>query len=298
MNLQHLYYFQKLSELQHYAQTANTLNVSQSNLSYAISSLEKELDVELFEKRGRNVHLSADGELFLEYVNRALRELETGKDAVSGSFALSRNTVRVGAFNVQAAYELIEEFKAGESHPEINFILHHRKSFMTLRDLKNKKVDIGICSYTKPDPTLTFIPMQRQNFVALLHHQHPLADRETLDLREIARYPVIIPNGSSDGMYRKIIGLFDAIGETPIQNNEAEFVSAAAYLAGKGYGITLAVYAPVFHQHEVKIIPVTHPSNDFRLYLAYAKDLWHSRVVNAFIEYVKAKVSEQKAAIE
>ena len=62
MNLQWLYYFDAIAELEHYTRAAEQLHVSKSNLSHAISELEDELGVELFERKGRNIHLTKYGE--------------------------------------------------------------------------------------------------------------------------------------------------------------------------------------------------------------------------------------------
>lgn len=51
MNLQHLKYFDVLAREQHYTRSSKLLNVTQPSLSNAISSLESELGVPLFEKR-------------------------------------------------------------------------------------------------------------------------------------------------------------------------------------------------------------------------------------------------------
>ena len=48
MNLQQLYYFKTIAQLEHYTKAAEQLNVSQSRLSHAIGDLEKELQVTLF----------------------------------------------------------------------------------------------------------------------------------------------------------------------------------------------------------------------------------------------------------
>lgn len=61
MNLSQLYYFRKLAELQHYAKAAKELYITQPSLSNAISSLEQELGVSLFQKTGRNIHLTKYG---------------------------------------------------------------------------------------------------------------------------------------------------------------------------------------------------------------------------------------------
>ena len=50
MNLYQLRYFVTLAKLQHYLKASEQLCITQPSLSHAISSLEKELGVKLFEK--------------------------------------------------------------------------------------------------------------------------------------------------------------------------------------------------------------------------------------------------------
>lgn len=50
MQLQWLYYFVTIAELEHYTRAAEKLKISQSNLSHAIKSMERELGAELFER--------------------------------------------------------------------------------------------------------------------------------------------------------------------------------------------------------------------------------------------------------
>ena len=50
MNLFHIRYFVKLAEVGHYTKAAQELHITQPSLSHAISQLENELGVPLFEK--------------------------------------------------------------------------------------------------------------------------------------------------------------------------------------------------------------------------------------------------------
>ena len=65
MNLYHLRYFSTLAHIEHYTKAADILAITQPSLSYAISTLEEELGVKLFEKNGRNVTLTKYGKVFL-----------------------------------------------------------------------------------------------------------------------------------------------------------------------------------------------------------------------------------------
>lgn len=52
MNLFYLRYFVTLAKVQHYTKAAEQLCIAQPSLSHAITQLEKELGVPLFEKMG------------------------------------------------------------------------------------------------------------------------------------------------------------------------------------------------------------------------------------------------------
>ena len=66
MNLNHLKYFVKLAQIEHYTKAAKELCITQPSLSNAIAMLENELGTYLFEKQGRNITLTKYGKLFKE----------------------------------------------------------------------------------------------------------------------------------------------------------------------------------------------------------------------------------------
>lgn len=76
MNLQHLHYFVTLAHMEHFIQAAAALNITQPSLTYAINTLEEELGVALFEKKGRNVTLTRHGRQFLEEIEPAVKQLD------------------------------------------------------------------------------------------------------------------------------------------------------------------------------------------------------------------------------
>ena len=82
MNLNQLIYFASLAQLQHVTRASEKLNIAQPSLSKAIANLEQELGVDLFEKQGRNVVLTRQGKLYLDYVEKALESLEEGRSAL------------------------------------------------------------------------------------------------------------------------------------------------------------------------------------------------------------------------
>lgn len=82
MNLLHLRYFAELAQTLHYTRAAERLCIAQPSLSHAISQMEAELGVPLFEKVGKSIVLTHYGEQFLACAQQTLMTLDNGVDAL------------------------------------------------------------------------------------------------------------------------------------------------------------------------------------------------------------------------
>ena len=147
MNLQQLYYFRKLAEVQHYTEAAKALYITQPSLSDSIASLESELSVALFQKKGRNVQLTKYGEEFSQYVNQSLEILEHGialmkekSDSMTGTIDIGCIPTLLGDF-LPDALDLYHEH-----HPQVNFNIFHEKSIPVAEGVSAGTYDIGFCS--------------------------------------------------------------------------------------------------------------------------------------------------------
>ena len=95
MNLFYLRYFVTLAHIQHYTKAAEQLCITQPSLSHAISQLEKELGVPLFEKSGRKTTLTRFGEEFLTCAEHTLSTLDAGIESIRHS-SRGEGLIRLG----------------------------------------------------------------------------------------------------------------------------------------------------------------------------------------------------------
>ena len=91
MELSQLRYFIAVAELGNMSKAAETLFVSQPNLSTSISRLEEEVGAPLFERRRGKISLNQNGALLLKNVKRPWRSW-TPASRPSGSRAPARKT--------------------------------------------------------------------------------------------------------------------------------------------------------------------------------------------------------------
>lgn len=113
MNLQHLTYFNKIVECGILSKAAEELFITPSALSRAIASLEEEVGVALFDKKGRNIILNRYGKVFYAYVKRAIMEINEGLNATQSMANILTGSIRVSSiFSVGTNFipDLLTEF--------------------------------------------------------------------------------------------------------------------------------------------------------------------------------------------
>ena len=83
MELRTLATFIRVAQLRSFSQAARETGYSQSAVSTQIGQLERELGTPLFDRVGRTVSLTQQGQIFLEHAQNLVRMSETAKSQCS-----------------------------------------------------------------------------------------------------------------------------------------------------------------------------------------------------------------------
>lgn len=288
MNLYHLRYFVTLAHLEHYTKAAEELMITQPSLSHAISLLEKELGVSLFEKEGRNVVLTKYGKMFLSDTEKSLEILDSSTKTLK--------MISVGEGRIDLAFlrtlgtdfvpEITQNFLQAHCGKSIEFHFHTgATSVDIIQGLKERKYDIAFCSKLEKEQSIEFIPVANQELVLIVPNDHPLSDRDTIDLIETIPYPQIIFTQKS-GLRPIIDNLFKQIGKQPKVAYEVEEDQVIAGLVSKNFGIAVCPNMPILNFMNVKVLKITSPSFERYFYLAVMKDRYLSPVAHKFKNFV------------
>lgn len=296
MNLYHLRYFVTLAQMEHYTKAADVLAITQPSLSYAISSLEEELGVKLFEKTGRNVVLTKYGKAFLTDVKEVLSRLDSSvkdlKLAGKGEGGIDLAFLRT--LGSDFVPKIIRMFLNANPEKKIEFNLFCDRGISEdiLDGLKERKYDIGFCSKIKNEPLIEFIPVAKQELVVIVPHDHPLASKEQIRLDETLPYPQIIFKKGS-GLRHIVDGLFDTIEASPQVAFEIAEDQVAAGFVANGFGICVAPNIPFLQSMDVKILPLVSPSWQRNFYMAMLKNVYQPPVIEAFKKFVIEQTSHE-----
>jgi DNA-binding transcriptional LysR family regulator len=236
MDLLQLRYFQVIARHEHVTRAAEELHVGQPALSRTLARLERELGVQLFDRDGRSLRLNRYGKSFSDYVDRALRELEAGRDAVRESAGLERGVVAVASETLRTVSDLLAEFR--HSHPGVRFRLYQSTADRMLNQLQTGEVDICFASQPLTGALLESEDLVSEEVLLAMPVTHPLAGRRRVRLHELDGAPFI---STRRGYWLRALAdqLFIAAGVRANITCEADEPAAIRSLISDGLGVGL-----------------------------------------------------------
>lgn len=295
MNLDHLRYFVKLSELRHYTRAAEQLCISQPSLSHAISQLESELGVPLFEKSGRNTVLTRYGEEFLECAQRSLGILDAGMESLQRS-AKGEGIVRLGflrTLGVDFIPKLTSDFIAADPNSGVEFSFHSDLSSGLIDGLLQHKFDLVFCSEPEMSLGLTAAPVTSQKLVMIVPNGHPLADRGSIGLAETLEYPAVwFAKGS--GLRKVVDGMYEQVGGKPISVVETEEGEVIAGLVAAGFGIAVVPDMDMLHKLDISVLEITSPPYHRDFFMVWDDSVFMSPAAQRFRSFVLGRASTRE----
>jgi DNA-binding transcriptional LysR family regulator len=216
MDERRLSYFLAVVDEGSVTRAAKRLHVAQPSLSQAVRALESELGVDLFDRVGRGLRLSAGGEAFVGPARQVLRAIDEARDAITGIVELRTGRLELAALATLAVdpmANLIGRFR--ERHPGIEVRVHEPESADGVRALvRDGTCELGATHLPLTGGQLIAHPLGEQELLFVLPRDSiPDSDRP-LGARELARTPLVVsPPGTSTRILLE--QALTAVGVTP-----------------------------------------------------------------------------------
>lgn len=137
MELTQIKYFLEAAKSQHITNSAKKLHIAQPALTKSIHNLESELDVKLFEQKGRNIVLTPSGKYLYEHYEAIINKLENVNEKVKEIENINQRTIHI---NVLAASTIL-------THAIIKYKKTHNDTiFKLIQNAQDEVADIEISS--------------------------------------------------------------------------------------------------------------------------------------------------------
>jgi DNA-binding transcriptional LysR family regulator len=286
MNLQQLYYFKTIAELEHYTKAAEKLMVTQSSLSHSINDLEKELNVKLFDRNGRNISLTKYGMFFLEYVTKSLSILEDGKAKLQDFAYPGTGTVRltyVSSLQDFIPY-LITRYYEKTGNIKTKFQFYQGSTYEIEKQLENDEVDLGFTTPFKNEKLESFI-IGNHRTVLIVSKDHPLAQYDSADLTTLTTENFITYNYQCQ-IRTYIDDIFNQLHIEPKIVSEAFHDNIIFGSVAAGFGVALVPEPLILPHPNIKVLPIVNPIPNRDLHLVWPKNRYISPAVENFKNFI------------
>ena len=274
MELRHLRYFVAVAEELNFTRAAQRLHTAQPSLSQQIQDLEQEVGVPLFIRTKRSVKLTAAGTAFLDEARLTLAQSRRAIASARKAAQPGERTLVLG-FGPPAEIKLfpgtLTSLRA--SFPKLRLEFRSMTTLQQREALLHNEIDLAFLRPPIHEPSLEAIPVLREQLVAVLPADHPLAGEGPLDFAELSGYPFIeISPLHSGNLFDLVRG---AAQERGVQlNTIQQVVNVLTLLAlislGEGYTL-LPDYAESLVFRNVTTRRLTPPAIEADLLMAWRK---------------------------
>ena len=186
MNERKLKIFYEVATQLNMTEAAEKLYISQPAISQTIRELETEFEVKFFDRIGKKLYLTQEGELFLQYVRRILNLYTECSQTIRDSNGLKKGKLNVGASPTIGIYiltELVGKFQKANKEIEVTI---HIENTRTIADLILKnRIDFAFVEGAVYSNEITVENFWDDELVFIVSPDHPWALKEQVAASEI-----------------------------------------------------------------------------------------------------------------
>jgi LysR family cys regulon transcriptional activator len=247
-----------------FSEAAKKIHVTQSAVSQQVKSLEEELGVKLYERVGRGIVPTQEGERLIHYARLILNSMDDLESEFAELSARPHGTIHIAAFRGIAMHQLpwaIKRFR--RKHPEVKLVVSSEVyDTAIMQAVSSGQAEIGFTSSWNDFTDVQYFEILTYSVYVCTPLNHPwVGTRGRLSLNEIAEEPLILyEKGTS--IRSHIDDVFAAHGLSPDESIEVGGFLALKEYVRIGLGISISS-GLMISEHEPDVIHTIDVTNLF-----------------------------------
>lgn len=260
LEVRHLKLIAAVAEEGGMTRAANRLHLTQSALSHQLRDIENKLGAPLFLRLNKRMVLTQAGERLLSSARGVLCELERAEEDIRQIAENKEGILRISTQCYTCYHWLPLTLKTfSKLYPRVEVRIVAEATHHPIEALLDGRLDLAIASTVVRNRKLLFKPMFRDEVVAIVSPDHPLASRAYLTARDFADEHLLAYSLPKEEMtiFQKLLM---PAGVTPRQVSQVALTEAIIEMVKAGLGIsTMARWAvaPHIKSGTLKAIPLT-----------------------------------------
>ncbi|QGU03400.1 LysR family transcriptional regulator [Corynebacterium comes] len=235
--------FITVAEELHFGRAAERLLISQPPLSNRIRQIERSLGLELFNRTTRAVELTSAGQRFLPAAREVMHHHEEAQRVAKAIRTGELGTVRLGFAGVSSQQALpILSRAVKDAYPDIDLQIQSQTYVYTaVEQLRQGSLDLAF-SRLPTHPDLEARVIQVEELLCALPDDHPLADRDEINLSELAQEKFVsLTEDQGSVLQATMASLCISAGFRPQVIQYAPDSATVLALVAAGIGITITL---------------------------------------------------------
>ena len=286
MDIQNIRAFLAVSETASFSRAAEALHLTQPAISKRIQTMEKHLDISLFDRIGKSVQLTEAGQALIPTYQRILDELEESERIISNLRETTRGHLRFATSHHVGLHRLPKVLgQFAKQYPDVDLELQFMDSEQACQQVLHGDIELGIVTLpSQPDKRLNLQTVWNDPMHCVVAANHPLATGK-VTRKQLLREPSILP---SHGTYTR--ALIDRALQLDEQTNiliETNYLETIKAMVETGLG--WGVIPDSMLDDSLKIIDIKTVKMQRELGVVFHKARTRSSPANALLQLLSEK---------
>lgn len=288
LNHRQLEAFRAMIETSSVTEAAKRIHITQPAASRLLSDLEHKVGYPLFARVKNRLTPTPEAQALFEEVERSFIGLDTIAEAAREIGTYRRGTLHIAGMPAMALEFLpaiIGSFC--KERPDISVALQIRSSQKVAECIATQQYDLGFAEISVKHPGVISEVLLTAPLVAILPPDHPLAERDRLEPKDLSHEP-FISLGAGYPIRQKIDAVFQTFDVERKLQVETQLSVAVGQLVASGAGIGLIdpiTAAHLAQQNRVVVRPFS-PKIQYSYQALYPKHKPISQISRSFMDIV------------
>ena len=296
MEIRQLITFTKIVQFNSFSKAASDLGYSQSAVTVQIRLLEEELNIRLFDRIGKQVALTAQGQRFLTYANNILQEVNKARLFLADEGELS-NPLHIGT---------LESLCFSKFPPILHYFREHYPKVPIQITTGSPEELIDMMEHNQLDLIYILDELRyNTNWHKVMEHQEPVvfvsspdfspAKKKDLYLKDLLNEPFFLTEKNAN--YRRALDQYLASRKlllSPfLEISDTEFILK---MIRDNHGLSFLPYFAVEEyakRGQISVLDVTDYHLSMYRQIFYHKDKWKTKEMDEFIRLATRETDSQ-----
>ncbi len=195
MDIPNLNAFVTVADTGSFSEASELLYITQPAVSKRVSTLESELDVQLFDRIGRKVTLTEAGSSLLIRARNILQQVEDSKREIQNLSGHVAGKLSIGTSHHIGLHRLPPVLRAfTHAYPEVELDLHFMDSEEACQAIEHGDLEMGIVTLPlEPAKVLHTYEVWPDPLDIIVNQSHPLALLKNVTAKQLAEHSAILP---------------------------------------------------------------------------------------------------------